>query len=78
MLKTSGVADALREVLEPRKDQIILAARFGSVAKGPDNASSDSDVLIIGGALTLEDVDAVFDPARDCRDGRSPSVGEFN
>ncbi len=46
--KTFGVADVLRDVLEPVSDQIEVAFVYGSVARGAERAASDVDVMIIG------------------------------
>jgi predicted nucleotidyltransferase len=46
--KTFGVADILRDALEPVADQIEAAFVYGSVARGEERAASDVDVLIIG------------------------------
>lgn len=48
LLKTVGMADVLREAIEPVADRIVAAAVFGSVASGQARAGSDVDVLIIG------------------------------
>jgi predicted nucleotidyltransferase len=47
-VKTSGVADALREALAPLEDEIRVAFIFGSVARGGQKRDSDVDLLIIG------------------------------
>jgi predicted nucleotidyltransferase len=46
--KTAGVADVLREALEPLKDRIDAAFVYGSVARGDEHAGSDIDVMIVG------------------------------
>ena len=46
--KTFGVADVLREALEPAADQIDVAFVYGSVALGEERPTSDVDVMIIG------------------------------
>ena len=46
--KTAGVADVLREALEPVKDRIDTAFVYGSVARGDEHAGSDIDVMIVG------------------------------
>ena len=47
--KTSGVAAAIRQALEP-VEGIEWAFLFGSTAAGTDTASSDIDLLAIGSA----------------------------
>jgi predicted nucleotidyltransferase len=50
VVKTVGVADVLREALEPLGDRVEAAAVFGSVADGTEMADSDVDLLIVGAA----------------------------
>jgi len=55
MLKTAGLVDVLREVLEPLTDRIAWAFVFGSIARGEELGTSDVDLMIIGdtGSLAL-------------------------
>lgn len=46
--KTTGLADSVRNTLEPFWDDIDLAFIFGSIARGERMARSDVDVLIVG------------------------------
>jgi uncharacterized protein len=46
VIKTSGLADALRAVLAD--DRIDCAFVFGSVARGDEKAGSDVDLMVIG------------------------------
>ncbi len=46
--KTFGVADILREALEPVAGQVDVAFIYGSRARGDERATSDVDVMIIG------------------------------
>lgn len=48
VLKTFGLADVLREALQPLGSRIRVAFAYGSVAKGTDTASSDIDVMVVG------------------------------
>jgi len=48
MLKTAGLVDVLREVLEPFADRIDWAFVYGSIARSEELASSDVDLMIIG------------------------------
>jgi len=48
VMKTSGLADVIREALEPVRDQIDVAFIYGSMAEGTDDADSDVDVMVIG------------------------------
>ncbi len=59
MVKTTGVADLLREALKPFQGCIETAFIYGSFAKGTENADSDVDVLVIGDLPFSEVVDAL-------------------
>lgn len=52
--KTFGVADALRDALQPLAKKICVAFIYGSVARGEETAHSDIDVMIIGGVKFSE------------------------
>ena len=56
-LKTAGLADVLRQVLQPLGDRLGLAAVFGSLAAGTAHGDSDVDLLLIGD-LTLRELSA--------------------
>lgn len=60
--KTVALAEPIRMALAPLADRIQLALLYGSVAKGTDTATSDIDVLIVAGEVTLEDIFAVLAP----------------
>lgn len=62
VIKTVALAEPIREALASLADNIDLAILYGSVAKGTDTASSDIDILIVGGGLTLEDIYSVLAP----------------
>ena len=53
--KTVGVADVLRDALEPHSERIELAYIYGSYAQGREHASSDIDLLIVG-TVTLRQI----------------------
>jgi predicted nucleotidyltransferase len=53
-LKTFGLAEPVRDALQPFADRIEQAFIFGSVVKGTDTASSDVDVMIVGTVPQLE------------------------
>jgi predicted nucleotidyltransferase len=63
VLKTFGLADVLRQALQPSAGQIEMAFVFGSVAKGLDTSASDIDVLLICDDLSYPDVLALLQPA---------------
>lgn len=48
MVKTVGLLDVLREVLEPLTDRIDWAFVYGSMARSEELSSSDVDLMIIG------------------------------
>ena len=49
--KTMGLAEPLREALEPMAGRIRAAFVYGSVAKRQDTASSDIDLMVVSGDL---------------------------
>ena len=63
VLKTVGLADALRQALAPLANQISMAFVFGSIAKAQDSAHSDIDVLLVSNTLSYGDVFAALEPA---------------
>lgn len=75
VLKTFGLADVLREGLEPLATGIDVAFIYGSVAKGTDKAGSDIDVMIVSEKVSYLDVLAALDSA-SARIGRdvNPTV----
>jgi predicted nucleotidyltransferase len=48
--RTAGVADVLRESLEPLAGRIDVAFVYGSVARGDEGPGSDIDLMIVGEA----------------------------
>jgi len=62
--KTFGVADVLREALEPVAAQINVAFVYGSVARGEERPTSDVDVMIIG-KLKFSDAVLALSPAEE-------------
>jgi predicted nucleotidyltransferase len=54
--KTFGVADVIKEALQPRTEQIIMAFIYGSVAKAQDTANSDIDLMVISDELAYAEV----------------------
>jgi predicted nucleotidyltransferase len=59
VVKTAGVADALRAALSPLAGRIRVAFVYGSVAKGTEDRASDVDVMVIGDASFAEVSDAL-------------------
>lgn len=70
--RTIGLAQPLREALQPLQDQVALAFVFGSVAKRTDSARSDIDLVLVSDTLGYAELMAVLDPLED-RLGRSVS-----
>lgn len=62
--KTCGLADIIRDALQPLSPAIKAAFIFGSVAKGEEKASSDVDVCVIGTASFTDVVVALADMNR--------------
>lgn len=48
--KTAGLADVLRQALDPLGDSVDLAFVYGSMADGTAHAGSDVDVMVLGSA----------------------------
>jgi predicted nucleotidyltransferase/DNA-binding HxlR family transcriptional regulator len=57
VLKTSGLADALKSVLRDRR--VRAAFVFGSIARGEEKSGSDVDLMVIGD-LGLRDVSGLL------------------
>jgi len=54
VIKTAGLVDVLRQVLEPLGRRIRAAFIFGSFARGEESAASDIDVMVVGDLAMLE------------------------
>jgi predicted nucleotidyltransferase len=63
VLKTSGLADVLREALKPVSNRIRAAFVYGSIAKGEDTATSDIDVMVVSTGLTYADLFGALEEA---------------
>ncbi|HSW07955.1 nucleotidyltransferase domain-containing protein [Aquabacterium sp.] len=57
--KSFGLAEPLRNALEPFTDQINEAFLFGSVVKGTDTERSDIDIVVVGAASLLDLTEAL-------------------
>lgn len=57
--KTSGLADVLRDALEPLSGSLQLAFVFGSVAQGRETAGSDVDLMLVGDLTFREAIEAL-------------------
>jgi predicted nucleotidyltransferase len=63
VLKTSGLADVLREALTPVSGRIRAAFVYGSIAKGEDTAASDVDLMVVSEGLTYADLFGALEEA---------------
>jgi predicted nucleotidyltransferase len=54
VVKTSGVAEPLRDALAPLARKIDVALVYGSVARGEAHAGSDVDLLVVAADVRLE------------------------
>jgi predicted nucleotidyltransferase len=61
--KTVGLAEPLRDALQPLAAQIRAAFVFGSVAKRQDVAASDIDLMVVSDALNYGDLFAAVEAA---------------
>jgi predicted nucleotidyltransferase len=52
--KTVGLADVVRQALEPFGERVQLAYIFGSFARGEERADSDVDLMIVGSVTRRE------------------------
>lgn len=59
--KTVGLADVLRETLEPLSARIEQAFVFGSIARGEEGPRSDVDLMVVG-SVTFDEVVGVIYP----------------
>jgi predicted nucleotidyltransferase len=48
LVKTVGLADVLKEALEPLRERIAVAFVYGSIAAEAERSSSDIDLMVIG------------------------------
>jgi len=60
--KTVGLAEPMREALQPIAARIAAAFVYGSIAKRTDTARSDIDLMIVSDQLALADLYAVLQP----------------
>jgi predicted nucleotidyltransferase len=63
--KTFGVADVIREALQPFNSQIELAFVYGSIAKVTDAKTSDIDLMLVGERLIYGDVVDLLMPVEE-------------
>ena len=58
IVKTVGVADALRVALAPLAERIRVAFIYGSIARGAERRASDVDAMVIGDVAFAEMAEA--------------------
>ena len=61
VLKTVGLAEPLREALQPLAGQIDAAFVYGSIAKGQGTAVSDIDLMVVSDTLSYGDTFAALE-----------------
>ena len=54
MVKTAGIEDQLKQVLQERSDAIRSAFIFGSFARGSETSTSDIDLMVISDMTSRE------------------------
>jgi predicted nucleotidyltransferase len=74
VVKTFGVADAIRAALAPLSGRIRVAFIHGSVAKGVERRASDVDVMIIGDVSFADSSDALAEAQKVVGREINPSV----
>lgn len=70
VIKTFGLADLIRDALNPLAKQIHFAFIYGSIAKHEDTAKSDIDLMIISDKLTYAELFPILEKA-EAQLGRS-------
>jgi predicted nucleotidyltransferase len=79
--KTSGLADVLREALQPLAGKIASAFVYGSIARGDERPGSDVDVMVVGNASFADVVKALAPAQETLRREINPHLyrpGEFD
>jgi predicted nucleotidyltransferase len=72
--KTAGMADVVREALQPLADKVELAFVYGSMAAGTDRSSSDVDLMILGTASFADLARALATAQNSLRREVNPTV----
>ncbi len=62
IVKTIGVVEPLRQVLEARAGDVRAAFVYGSIAKGTDKAGSDVDLMVVSDRLDHADLFEILEP----------------
>ena len=74
VVKTAGVADALRAALASLAGRIRVAFVYGSIAKGTEGRASDVDLMVIGEASFAEVSDVLGKAQKTIGREVNPSV----
>lgn len=74
MKKTSGIADVLREALDPVRDRIHAAFIYGSIARGDERRGSDLDLMIVGDVSFADLVGVLQDASNALRREINPNL----
>lgn len=74
VVKTTGVADALRVALAPLAGRIRTAFIYGSVARGEERRASDVDVMVIGEVSFAETSETLAEAQKAIGREVNPSV----
>lgn len=74
MKKTSGIADVLREALEPLRARIHVAFIYGSIARGDERSGSDLDLMIVGDVTFADLVGALQEASNSLRREINPNL----
>lgn len=64
MIKTLGLVDVLRSILEPFKKSIKVAFVYGSIARSEELSESDVDLMIVG-TTSLADLSPAIQKAEE-------------
>jgi len=67
MVKTAGIVDQLKKILQTRSDAIHVAYIFGSFARASETSASDIDLMIIG-AITSRELSRLLKPLKESLD----------
>jgi predicted nucleotidyltransferase len=64
MVKTAGIGDQLKKILQEQSDTIHVAFIFGSFARGIETAASDIDIMVIG-VITSRELSRILKPLKE-------------
>jgi len=64
MVKTAGIGDQLKKILQEQSDTIQVAFIFGSFARGLETAASDIDIMVIG-VITSRELSRLLKPLKE-------------